>query len=400
MSTPIHPHIVVGAGISGLGAAHFAAQAGVPTRLLEQASEVGGCIHSHTFTDHENYWVEAGSHSCFNSYGNLLQIMEQLNLLPQITAKQRHSYRLWQGGQRRSIFSALHPFELLWSLPRLRRLDKERLSVADYYRQALGARNYRDLFGPAFRSVVCQTADAFPAAALFRKKPRRKTVARNFTLPQGLSSIPTAIAAQPGIELQLNCGVTAISRHLAGGFELALTSGESIACQRLTLALPPDRCAPLLAEILPAAAEAVAGIAVVEIDTLLLLFERDQLPLPLLAGLIGVDSPFMSAVSRDFLDHPRYRSFAFHYPGGRYSEAERIDAACSALDVNRAQLAAVAHHQNRLPQLQQVDHTWRITTLDQQLTGEALAITGNWFDGVSIEDCLQRSHHEHQRLFG
>ena len=42
-------HIVIGAGISGLGAAHFSARRGLSTLVLEAGDRVGGCINSQTF---------------------------------------------------------------------------------------------------------------------------------------------------------------------------------------------------------------------------------------------------------------------------------------------------------------------------------------------------------------
>jgi hypothetical protein len=40
-----------------------------------------------------------------------------------------------------------------------------------------------------------------------------------------------------------------------------------------------------------------------------------------------------------------------------------------------------------------------VERLDRALAGTRIAVTGNWFLGVSIEDCLTRSLGEHQRLF-
>ncbi|MEA3291375.1 MAG: NAD(P)-binding protein, partial [Pseudomonadota bacterium] len=87
-------HIVVGGGISGLGIAHFAARRGVPTLVLEGGDRVGGCLHSRRFSDTGDFWVEAGSHSCFNSYGNLLEILADLALTHSLVAKQKLRYSL------------------------------------------------------------------------------------------------------------------------------------------------------------------------------------------------------------------------------------------------------------------------------------------------------------------
>jgi oxygen-dependent protoporphyrinogen oxidase len=393
-----HAHIVIGGGISGLSAAHYSLKAGVDTCLLEASERPGGCIHTSRFDALDGFWVEAGGHTCFNSYGNLLGIMEDLGLLGLTTEKAKRSYKLWVGGQRRSILKALHPFDLASSLPKLFVAKKAGKSVSDYYAKVLGRRNYRDLFGPAFRSVVCQNADDFPAEALFRKKPRRKDVLRAFTMPSGLSDIPEAIAAQPGLGLRLGSRVGSIEAN-AGGFSVQLDDGTSLTCEHLTLAVPPDVASSLLESVAPAASAAIGSVRIAEIDTLILVFERSRLGVEELAGLISVDGPFLSAVSRDFLDDEHYRGFAFHFPGGRYSEAERLEAACRAIDSTPTDAAVVEHVANRLPALR-AGHAQTIQALDAALAGNRIAVTGNWFLGVSIEDCVSRTRSEHERLFG
>ncbi|WP_295883077.1 NAD(P)/FAD-dependent oxidoreductase [uncultured Thiohalocapsa sp.] len=391
-------HIVIGAGISGLSAAHYAARNGRSTLVLEADARPGGCMHTHAFPELGGYWVEAGSHSCFNSYGNLLGIMDELGILSRATAKAKQSYKLWQGGARKSIVSALHPFELVRSLPKLFGGDKAGASVREYYGRGLGRKNYRDLFGPAFRSVICQPADDFPAEALFRKKPRRKDVLRSFTMPEGLSEIPQAMAAAPGITLLTGAAATAIARE-GEGFSVTCADGSRHGADWLTLAVPPDVAAALLADAAPDAAAIVGAIAMAEIDTQLLVFDKSDLGVDALAGFISVDGDFLSAVSRDFLDHPELRGFAFHFPGDRLDEQARIAAACRALDAQPERLRAAASVRNRLPALRK-GHAEQVAALDRALAGDRLGITGNWFLGVSIEDCVTRSRSEHERRYG
>ena len=289
--------------------------------------------------------------------------------------------------------------ELVLSIPQLFWQSKSNCSVLEYYGRGLGKRNYRDLFGPAFRSVVCQTADEFPAEALFRKKPRRKEVLRNFTMPNGLSEIPATIAKTPGMRVELGQAVSAVGSHNSH-FVIQREDGCEYTCDYLTLAVPPDIAVPLLRDIAPSAANAVGDIGMAEIDTLLLAFYEFDIPTDKMAGLISIDGPFLSAVSRDFMaDEQQRRGFAFHFPGGRYEAAERIKAACDALDVAPDKPAAIAHSKNRLPSLRK-GHQQLIDRLDQELVSRPLATTGNWFLGVSIEDCITRSRKEHARLFG
>ena len=391
-------HIVIGAGISGLGAAHFSARRELGTLVLESSQRVGGCIKTHPFAGLDGFWTEAGSHTCFNSYGNLLGIMDDLGLTAAVQTKTKVGYRLWKDGKRRSIGSALHLWEAAVSLPRLFTTPKDGQRVADYYGRVLGRRNYRDLLRHAFQAVICQDADDYPAEALFRRKPRRKDVIKAFTFADGLSRIPQAIAAQERIQVRTGVNVTAVTPD-ADGFRIDLSDGSALAGAYVTLAVPPDQAARLMPAGFAAARQTIATIAMAEIETLTLAFRVSDLQLPPLAGLIAVGGSFYSAVSRDFLPDSTYRGFAFHFRPGELCPKEQVTVACQALDVDPRHIAAQGETHNRLPALR-AGHASVVDQIDRALAGSRLGITGNWFLGVSIEDALTRSRRESDRLFG
>jgi len=392
-------HIVIGAGISGLGAAHFAARAGCPTLILERRNRVGGCINSYRFTNCDEFWTEAGSHTCFNSYGNLIGMLEELEQMPRLTAKAEAPYKLWRDGRRDSVFAGLHPVEALIALPRLFRMSKAGASVREYYAAGLGRRNYRDVLGPAFQALICQPPDDYPAELLFRRKPRRKDVLRKFTMPSGLSEIPAAIADQPNIEVRTGQDVAGIVRD-GKGYRVQLHDGDERSCRRLTLAVPPDAAGTLLPKELGSASAALGTIGMADIDTLLLAFRTaDLAPLPPLAGLIAVDDAFYSAVSRDYLADDDYRGFAFHFRPAALDAEAQINVACHALGAHPRDVVESGHVRNRLPALRK-GHQKLIEQIDAALAGGTLAITGNWFFGVSMEDSLTRSRQELERILG
>jgi hypothetical protein len=204
--------------------------------------------------------------------------------------------------------------------------SREGKGLAEYYGGTFGPKNYRDLFGPAFRAVVCQPPDDFPAELLFRKKPRRQGVPKSFTLPQGLGEIAQAIADQDGLDAAPE---SADLRGDPGRRRLwvSLSGGDEILCDALTLAVPPDAAAALIPPGLPEASALVAGIGVAEIETLVMAVPARDLEcchLPPMAGLIAVDDVFYSAVSRDYAPDPLWRGFAFHFQPGVMGHAERL----------------------------------------------------------------------------
>ncbi len=389
-------HIVIGAGISGLSMAHYAAARGIPTLVLEAEDRIGGCIQSLAFQ--EDFWVEGGAHTCFNSYGHLLDLLQQFQHPPTKVPKIKRHYQRWQDGQRRSLFSALHPLELLRSLLRLPATQKSGRTVADYYSRVLGRRNYQDLFRYAFRAVICQEADAFPAELLFRPKPKRKGVPRSFSFSGGLSRIPQAIATQPGIQVRTGQRVAAV--HPQGeGFRIHLESGEALECRWLSLAVPPDIARQLLSESFEPLAQELAGMEMAAIDSLVFWVPVQALSLPPLAGLIAWEEDFYSVVSRDYLSHAHCRGFTLHFRAGALSRDAQLATAGAVLGIPPDAIREPVWIRNRLPALR-VEQQAQIQRLTDQLRGKPLAILGNWFFGVSIEDCLMRSYEESLRLFG
>ena len=159
-----HDLLIIGAGIAGLSMAHYAAAAGLNALVLERDRRVGGCLHSHRFTGAlDGFWLELGAHSCFNSYGNLLAILESLHVLDRLRPRARVGFRLFADGAVRGIPSQLYFPELLLAPFRLIGLKKIGRGVADYFGRIVGPRNYAAVFEPAFNAVICQPASDFPA---------------------------------------------------------------------------------------------------------------------------------------------------------------------------------------------------------------------------------------------
>lgn len=393
----IYDNLIIGGGTSGLGLAHLCARAGLRTLVLEREERVGGCIYSQRFTEADDFWVEMGSHTCYNSYGHLLDVVTDLALTPSLLPKAKVSFKVLGEGGLHSVFSRLHPLEMALSLPRLFSEKKAGKSVAEYYSRVLGKRNYRELFEPAFNAVICQPAGEFPADKLFRRKPRRKDMPRSYTLPGGLSDILVAIAAQDGLETLTGNEATRIVPE-DGLFRVVTENSRVLTSRHISLAIPPDCAATLLADIFPNLAEPLSKIRMAEIDSVAVAVPRDVLSLGPLAGIIARQDDFYAAVSRDYLDDTKYRGFTFHFLPDRLDEAQQIERICSVLSIQPDDIAANARRRNRLPALR-VGHDTLVAEIDAALLGTGLALTGNYFLGVSIEDCLARSAAEFARLF-
>ena len=387
--------IVVGGGISGLSFARRGLAQGWRTVLLEGDTHIGGCLASHRFDGAaEGYWTELAAHTAYNSYGALLELLDA-DSLHRLRPRHKAPWRVWADGRPQSVFARLHWPSLIPALPRLAFTAKAGLGLRDYYSRVMGRPSYEALLRHAFSAVLAQPADDFPAALLFRKKPRRKDVPRSYTLPGGLAGLAAAVAA--GCEVRSGVGVERIDRE-AGGFRVR-AGAQSWTGRRLALATPAWESARLLDTAYPELALRLAQIAPAEVESLAVVVPKERLDLPEIAGLIGIDQDFYSVVSRDVVPDARLRGFTFHFRPGRLGMAEKIERIGQVLGVRSADLLDSAERISRLPALRP-DHAEWLAGVEQELAGQPLALTGNYFYGVSIGDCAERSRDECARLAG
>jgi protoporphyrinogen/coproporphyrinogen III oxidase len=389
--------IVIGAGISGLSIASYAASAGMSTLVLEKSSRAGGCFHSHRFEkEASGFWIELGAHTCYNSYGGLIALMEQYGLMQSILPREKVSFKMLVGNDIKSIPSQLSFVELMTSAWQLFTLKKEGESVESYYGRIVGKKNYDKVFAPAFNAVISQRANDFPADMLFNKRPRRKDVIKSYTLQGGLSTVTDKLATAPKLVTEADI------KHVAKSGEkyvIELADGRGFACDRLVIAVPPPEASSLTAGIAPAVSKALGKIKVEVIETVGVAVQKGKLQVPPVAGIIAAHDDFYSAVSRDTVTHPTYRGFAFHFKSGKVSLDAKLKRIAEVLKVRKEDLEQVVERESRLPSPVTGHHA--ITAdIDKSLTGTNLYVTGNYFAGMAIEDCIVRSRKEFERLSG
>jgi len=394
MSTNQYDMLIIGAGISGLSMAHYCTQQGLNTLILEKENRNGGLFHSHQFgSQDDDFWIELGTHSCFNSYGHIIKLIEDYALLDALVKKQKLSFKLWNGHQVKSIPSQLNYLELLLSAPKLFFLEKQDKSIQDYYGKIVGKRNYQNVFSPAFNGVICQQSDNFPADMLFRKKPRRKDVMRNFTFEQGIQALPNKMAA----ELNVQNDEVVEKIDYDGQMYQVTANGKTYQSRYLTLATPVNVTAELSKTIAPDIHKALSVVNHVMIETIGVMLEKQTTDLKPVGGIIGQKEPFYSVVSRDAVEHSDYRGFTFHFKPNKLNNDEKLNYLCGILQVEKSLIQDVITKQNYLPALISGHHQ-TLAKLEVALDKQPLFITGNYFYGVSAEDCVTRSVDEFDRL--
>ena len=389
--------IIVGGGISGLSLAFYCARAGWETILLESEERVGGAFHSHRLQG-SDFWLELGAHTCYNSYGNLLAIIEQCATDGQMIRREKVPFRMLVNDQVRSIFSQINYPELLLSVPRLLVQKKQQESVSSYYSAVLGNRNYQNLFRHFFNAVPSQRTDEFPADILFKSRSRRKDIYKSYTFTAGLETVVDGIVQTGGVQI-LTGKVTDSIELVNDRYKITATDGSQYETERLALATPASVSAKLLQSISPEVSRIISRIPVASVNSTGVVIQKKHLSLEPVAGIISADDLFFSAVSRDTVTNETYRGFTFHFKPEVVDQEERLKRICEVLAVTREQIEQVVWKSNLLPSLK-VGHDKLVEELDAHLAQTQLLLTGNYFAGVSIEDCVSRSLSEFSRLAG
>ena len=383
--------IVIGGGISGLSLAHFASRAGLKTLLLEKAPQAGGCLR--TMRNPGDFWLELGAHTCYNSYGNFIRIIEECGVREALQSRQKVPFMMLADGKVKSIPSELNFLELICSAPRIFTLSKSGMTVGSYYSKIVGKRNFDRVIGPALSAVPSQRADDFPAEMLFKKRKRRKDIIKKFTLTGGLQTIADAVLSGKDIEVLTGAEASAVE---TGNSVFKVSAGDKgeFAADNLGLAVAPSVASALLKNALPDAAARLSAIRVVQVESLGVVVRKETVGLPPCAGLIPVHDVFFSAVSRDIVADPTYRGFTFHFRQGvdREKKMRRI-----AEVLGTDKFEASSENISLLPS-PVLGHERIVGDIDKLIEGKRVYITGNYFAGLAIEDCVARSSAEFSRL--
>jgi UDP-galactopyranose mutase len=400
-----HDVVVVGGGISGLSLAWRAARDGKRVLVLERAGRVGGCLHSERLAS--GYWFELGAHTTYNSYRSFLDVAVGAGVAGLV--RERGPARAHMGLLTHGEYRWLTPPRVLLQLNWLEAAvhlpvglfsSSDGQTVYSRFSRLLGRGNYDRVLGPFLSAVPSQRADGFPLSgpgSLFKKRPRRKDFIRAFGFDGGLQVVCDAVARVTGVTVETGAGVDAVARR-GDGFTVTTVDGRSIEAPVLALAIAPDAAASLLRPQFGELASHLSSIGTVAVDSLGLVLPRARAWMPECAFLVPVDDQFFSCVTRDPFPDDRHRGFAFHFRPG-LTRAVRLARALEVLRVTEADLLHVAERHCTLPS-PALGHGAIVADLDHHLAGGRLMLTGNYFDGLAIEDCVSRSFAEWKRVSG
>lgn len=385
--------IVVGAGISGLSLAHYCARSGMKTAVLERSDRPGGAFHSHRVND---FWFELGAHTCYNTYGNLIGVLEGAGITGRMVPREKVSFKMLVGDEVKSIPSQLSFSELLHSVLHIFTLKKQGRSMESYYIRIVGLSNFERVFLPAFNAVISQESRDFPAEMLFKKRPKRKDILRKFSFDQGLQTVTDALSKEDNISIFTGVDIAFVS-YDGKVYQVRTSDGQSFESGALCMATPVTEAARLLGGAFPDVAAKLQTIRTAPVESMGVMVKKDAVTLPPFAGLIPIKDSFFSVVSRDTVSHPTHRGFTFHFRPGMLERDAKIARIGAVLKVPGNALEGIAEKSNLIPSLR-VGHDCLIGEVDRLIEGKQLLLCGNYFDGVAIEDCVSRSLSEFNRL--
>jgi len=391
--------VVVGGGISGLSLAFYCVQAGMKTTILEKNETTGGSFASPQYSANgKKFWLELGAHTCYSSYQNLLEIIESCGMKDAIIPRAKVPFTLFMDGKIKSIVSQLNILELLISAPNLFKLKKDGQTVKSYYSKIVGEKNYRDVISHFFNAVPSQRTDDFPADMMFKSRPKRKDVLKNYTFKDGLQSVARAISARSGLNVFTGQEVNSI-QYIDDLYEIRTANGGEYSAKTLIMATPSLVSSKLLRDIHPDIASHLSKLKAADVDSLGVVVRKENISMKPVAALISPDDVFFSVVSRDTVPDDNYRGFVFHFRPGLDDKTKRTRIT-EVLGVGMSKIEHTFSKVNTVPTLQLGHHQWLEKTDSMLKKEKNLLLTGNYFGGMAIEDCVSRSRSEFDRLKG
>lgn len=397
MSETVYDCIVVGGGISGITFAHYLKKEGKTVLVLEKNENPGGQLQTEHLSSQPDYWYELGSHTCYNSYTNLLSIVKEIGKTDLIEPLAKHSFVLYTSDRIKNIGSEISKLSCLFHFPRYFFSDKTGKTTREYFRPIVGASNYDRVMTNAFKAVICQPADDYPAEIFLKKrKDREKEISRRFTFKGGLSSLINAAIEKDNMEVNTQSKVTGVKKE-GGIFQITTGNGQIFKAQNIALAANPKISSDLLQGIEPELADLLSSIPIFESESVNITLAKDKINLKQIAGIISLSDEFLSAVSRDLVEDDKYRSFTFHFEKGKETEAEKLELICKVLCISALDILEIKSMEHSLPAMR-IQHLHMDEQVQAVRKDRNIYMLGNYYYGLSLEDCVNRSKDEFERF--
>jgi oxygen-dependent protoporphyrinogen oxidase len=440
--------VIIGAGVSGLVAAHRLKKMGRDPLLVESSGHIGGVIQSREV---EGFLIECGPNSLRGSH-EFLDLVEELNLTGElITADPRAPAYVYADGRLQAVPMsppALVKTKLISNAAKLRLLREPFVkarreggeeSVASFVRRRLGGEILERMVEPFLSGVYAGDPEELSVQACFPKlaefeaeaggvlrgalraaKQSRKEAGgqkrslrpyRLCSFRNGLSALPEALSESLGDSLLTRARIIDISS--TGGFEIKIEHrGEIKTVNSSTLAIstPAYVTARLLGGIAPEIAALVAEIPYVSIASVPLAYRTEQIARKLdgfgflaprgeglrTLGSIWNSSLFAGRAPEGWVCLTNFIGGATDAEAIKLSDEELIrivhDDLSKVLGVSgKARRLPITRYERAIPQYA-LGHAARVERIESMLRDiPGLWIAGNYLRGISLGDCIKQA---------
>jgi len=443
--------VVVGAGVSGLAAAHYLARRGGPrvtVTVVEAGDGAGGKVATEQICGHP---ADAGPDSLLVRVPAMAALLDELGLSDLIVAPGVTGAHIWSRGRLRplpatTVFGVPHKLvPLLRSgllspagaaraaadlvLPKRRQAAGQDLSIGELIRPRLGSEVFERLVDPLLGGIHAGRADLLSARSVLpeveaairrhrsvllatRPKAGRSTPSQPalVTLRTGLVALVDALVASCGEDsFMFGAPVSSLSRS-GRGFDVHLADGRSLPADAVVLATPAFISAPLLAGCAPEAAAACAAIPYAGVASVTLVYSNEAVGreldstgflVPAAEGLMLVGCSWLSAKWPHLADPSvvLVRAMVGRDGDARFeamSDGELVERVHCELVTTMGMRAdpkeaTVRRWPRAMPQYT-VGHQGRLDRIDRDLADvPGLAVTGAAFRGVGVASCVSQA---------
>jgi protoporphyrinogen oxidase len=387
--------VVVGGGLSGLIFAHYAASRGFSVHILESSSRIGGAIHSIPLPS-GSFW-ELGAHTIYSSYMTIIDVLKACNLINKIIPHTSKGYYIHNNGKIVSILSQLNLPMALLGAARMLRGNKNERTVKDYYSKLFGKRNFNKVINPILSAVICQDASEVSAELLLKSRAKDKTVPRSFTFQGGQSVLLESIANSDKITIHYS-ELATIVEQTSDGYTVKTANGNTYRTKNLAIAVDSGTASLLLSKFTDIS-ELLREIELKQSVAVLFEAAAENYKLKPFSYIISNSGEFRGMVSRDVIDFsrkanlPKYRAATLHFaPEVEYTEAMR--KLKPAFGIGETTELTLHVESFTLPKLTP-EHRQRLLKLENKLKKiKNFHLLGNFFSGLSMEDCAIRAKSE------
>jgi protoporphyrinogen oxidase len=180
------------------------------------------------------------------------------------------------------------------------------------------------------------------------------------------------------------------------GYKVTTNTGKIFTTKDIALAVTPSVAGSVLAEVQPELSELLKQYKSTEINSRTAVLSKEKVDFEPLSFIIPLQGSCLAMVTRDVMTHEENRGFSFHFQENHASAEEQEAFMAELLGISKDIITETHTAKHQLPVLN-LEHKDRIEKIKKLADDTGIYLTGNYFNGLSLEDCVERSNQEFER---